>query len=297
MNGKGREVDIVSAICYTGDEGTGLLGDLYRPPQRGPHPVVVAVHGGGWDQGSRDCYREWGIYLAARGFALFAADRRRFKADEAVFPQVIEDLQAAVRYLRSHAPELDVDARRIALMGDSSGGYLAALTGLLGDQPPGEGVGGEAPAASGAVRAPSGVVKAPSCAVKAVIAFYGVFDLAAEWNFEQTARPFDRVTEKLMGVPLIDDRKRYFAASPVAYATRDRNHLAFFLAWGTSDDVVSEDLHSRPFARMLGQANFAVETTIVPHAQHYWATDPIRGESGHASAVAPRLLRFLERYL
>jgi hypothetical protein len=136
-----------------------------------------------------------------------------------------------------------------------------------------------------------------SCAVKAVIAIYGVYGLAAEWNFEQLARPFDRVTEKLLGVPLIDDRKRYFDASPVAYVTRDRKHLAFFLAWGTADDVVSENLHSRPFAQMLGQANFNVHTAILPYAQHYWATEPLHGEASYASLMAPRLVRFLEQYL
>jgi acetyl esterase/lipase len=283
MNGKTREIDMTCAITYASDGETALLGDLYRPADRGPHPVIVAVHGGGWDQGSRDCYRDWGIYLAERGFALFATDRRHFKPDEPAFPGVIEDLQAAVRYVRSHAAELNVDPQRIAVMGDSSGGYIAALMGLVGDMPVGEKAGGAAPAVS--------------CAVKAVIAVYGVFDLAAEWNFEQRARPFDRVTEKLLGVPLIDDRKRYFDASPVAYVTRNRNHLAFFLAWGTADDVVSEELHSRPFAQMLGQANFIVHTAILPYAQHYWASEPLHGEASHASLMAPRLVRFLGQYL
>jgi acetyl esterase/lipase len=283
MNEKSGEIEMTRAIPYASDRETALLGDLYRPLDRGPHPVIVAVHGGGWDQGSRDCYREWGIYLAERGFALFATDRRHFKPDEPAFPGVIEDLQAAVRYVRTHAAELNVDPQRIALMGESSGGYIAALTGLLGDIPMGGKAGSAVPAAS--------------CGVKAVIAFYGVYDLAAEWNFEQQARPFDRVTEKLLGAPLVDDRKRYFEASPVAYVTRDRNHLAFFLAWGTADDVVSEELHSRPFAQMLGQANFVLHTAILPYAQHYWATEPLQGEASHASLMAPRLVRFLGQYL
>jgi acetyl esterase/lipase len=283
MIGKSREIEVTGAIRYAGDGEAALSGDLYRPADGGPHPLIVAVHGGGWDQGSRDCYRDWGVYLAERGFALFATDRRHFKPDEPAFPAVIEDLQAAVRYVRAHAAELNADPQRIALMGDSSGGYIAAFAGLVGDGPWGERAGGAAPAVS--------------CAVKAVIAFYGVYDLAAEWNFEQRARPFDRVTEKLLGLPLVDDRRRYFDASPVAYVTRDRNQLAFFLAWGTADDVVSEELHSRPFAQMLGQANFMVHTAIVPYGQHYWATEPLHGEAGPASVVAPRLVRFLRQYL
>jgi acetyl esterase/lipase len=283
MDRKSYEIDVTSAIRYTDDGETALRGDFYRPADRGPHPVVVAVHGGGWDQGSRSSYRGWGTYLAERGFALFATDRRHFKPNEPAFPGVIDDVQAAVRYVRSHAAELDIDPQRIAMMGDSSGGYIAALAGLVGDMAMGQRVAGGS--------------QATSCAVKAVIAVYGVFDLAAEWNFEQVARPFDRVTEKLLGVPLVDDRKRYFDASPVAYVTRNRNHIAFFLAWGTADDVVSEELHSRPFAQMLGQANFAVHTMILPHAQHYWASEPLHGEPGPASLLAPRLVRFLEQCL
>jgi acetyl esterase/lipase len=169
-------------------------------------------------------------------------------------------------------------------MGDSSGAYLAALTGLIGD---GEFARDHAddPYASA------------SCSAKAVIAVYGVFDLAAEWAFEQVARPFDRVTEKLLGVPLVDDRILYFTASPTAYATRERNKVAFFLSWGTGDDVVSENLHSRPFSQLLAQAGFNVQTLIVPYAQHYWASDPIGDEYSHSGFLAPRLVEFLKRHV
>src|ERR1700761_8287372 len=135
MQGKAVDIQIISAIPYASRGEAALLGDLYRSPDAGLHPVVVAIHGGGWDAGSKDCYRDWGRYLAERGFALFAIDRRHFSPEEPAFPGVIEDLQAAVRYLRVHAAELGLDPQRIAVMGDSSGGYIAALVGLLGDMP------------------------------------------------------------------------------------------------------------------------------------------------------------------
>lgn len=281
MLGKSRAV-VKSGLVYGEHRGATLQGDLYAPDAPGPHPVVIAVHGGGWDQGSRASYAEWGRYLAARGCALFAVDRRHFTAAEVAFPGVINDVQAAVRYVRCEADALGVDAGRIALMGDSSGGYIAALAGLVGDT--------EFPRDH-----EIDSYGTTSCAVSAVIAVYGVFDLAAEWTFEQVARPFDRVSEKLLGVPLIDDRLRYFQASPVAYATRDRNHVAFLVAWGSGDDVVSEKLHSRPFAQLLAQANFNVQTVIVPHAQHYWASDPIEEPRSHSGFLAPRVIRFLDQ--
>jgi hypothetical protein len=107
-----------------------------------------------------------GGYIWPSWFALFATDRRHFKPDERAFPRVIEDLQAAVRCVRSHAAELNLDPQRIAVMGASSGGYIAVL---VGDMLMGQKAGGESPATS--------------CTVKSVIAVYGVFDLAAEWNF------------------------------------------------------------------------------------------------------------------
>jgi acetyl esterase/lipase len=265
-------------------KGVPLVGDLYVPDAPGPHALVVSVHGGGWERGSRASYRNWGHYLAAHGYALFATDRRRFASHEVAYPGVVNDLQAAVRFARGEAKRLDVDPARIALMGGSSGGYLAALAGLLGDA--------EFPRDHD--DDPHGSL---SCAVKAVIAVYGVYDLLAEWNFEQVVRPADRVTEKLFGIPLIDDRKLYFEASPIAYATRSRNNVAFLLAWGTDDDVVDEKLHSEPFARALAQANFNLRTVILPHAQHYWLSDPIDQERSHSGFLAPRLLQFLGQNL
>ena len=63
-------------LQYGCHNGTALLGDLYLPKGSGSHPVVVAVHGGGWQVGSRDVYRFMGPHLAAHGFAVFSIDDR-----------------------------------------------------------------------------------------------------------------------------------------------------------------------------------------------------------------------------
>ena len=65
------EGEIRTGIEYARHDGAALIGDLYLPKGAGAHPVIVAVHGGGWQLGSRDSYRFWGPYLAARGHALF----------------------------------------------------------------------------------------------------------------------------------------------------------------------------------------------------------------------------------
>ena len=66
------EVEVRLGLEYARHDGAALVGDLYAPKAEGKYPVVVAVHGGGWQLGSRDSYRYWGPWLAERGYALFA---------------------------------------------------------------------------------------------------------------------------------------------------------------------------------------------------------------------------------
>ena len=67
--------DIVSAE----HDGVKLLGDLYAPKGLDKAPVLVAVHGGGWQVGNRKFYTNWGPYLAKNGFAVFAIEYRLMK--------------------------------------------------------------------------------------------------------------------------------------------------------------------------------------------------------------------------
>jgi acetyl esterase/lipase len=49
-----------TGVTFATHDGVALLGDLYLPEGAGPHPAVIAVHGGGWQQGTRAGYRHWG---------------------------------------------------------------------------------------------------------------------------------------------------------------------------------------------------------------------------------------------
>lgn len=279
------DVLVTSGIQFATRNGVALLGDLYRPSQSASAPVVISIHGGGWDGGSRETHREWGSYLASNGVVLFAVDRYHFPADMPAFRGVLEDFRAAVGYVADNAQSMGVDAERICLLGDSSGAYIAALAGLTGDE-------ALTPEQATEVQPASRKHQ-----VKAIAGIYGVYDLVAEWSFEQIKRPFDRSAEKLFGKPLVDDRLLYFQSSPIAYATRSRNSLRVFLAWGTNDDVVDEALHSKSFCHALAQANFAVTTVEIPSAQHFWFCDPIHDDRSHSGFLAPRLLRFLKENL
>ena len=122
-------------ITYATHDGVALQGDLYTPEGSGPFPALVAVHGGGWQLGTRESYKHWAPYLTAAGYALFSVDYRLSKPQQKSYPQAVHDIRAAVQYLRGAASDLKIDGKRIALIGDSAGGHLAALVALAGDAP------------------------------------------------------------------------------------------------------------------------------------------------------------------
>lgn len=103
---------------------------LYRPEAVAGLPVVVFFHGGGWvicDLESHDAFCR--TLANGAGCAVVSVDYRR--APEHRYPAAVEDAYAATRWVADHADELGIDAARLAVMGDSAGGNLAAVVALL----------------------------------------------------------------------------------------------------------------------------------------------------------------------
>ncbi len=276
-----RDYEVRKELRYATHDGVPLSGDYYVPKAAGKYPVVVAVHGGGWQAGTKMGYRFWGPYLAQHGIALFSIDYRLAKAGQPSYPKPVQDVRAAIQFVRYKADDLKADPQRIALMGDSAGGHLVALTALAGDAAPFAGA------------YPSDPYSNVSAKVKAVVAVYGVYDLVEQWNHDQVARPRDQIVEKLLGKAPMDDRKVYFEASPLSYATRANNQVSFFLTWGTSDDIV-DPAQSEAFLLALKQAEFFVRQVPVTNAPHAWIGDPLDEPRGYVAFVLPQILRFLE---
>lgn len=134
----GGDVTVQRGIEYRTVGGTSLLLDAHVPPVPGPRPAVILLHGGGWIAGSRSDPTNPvggvdGQAWAEAGFVAFTIDYRL--APEFQYPAAVRDAQAAVRWVRQHAAEYDVDATRIAAFGHSAGGHLAAELGVLGTGP------------------------------------------------------------------------------------------------------------------------------------------------------------------
>jgi acetyl esterase/lipase len=107
--------------------------DLYLPSGASAKhraPVVVIVHGGGWRSGLRSEFVPMAMRLAQRGYAAATISYRL--SGEARYPAAIHDVRAAVRWVRSHAPDYGLDPQRIALAGGSAGGQIASLAGVTG---------------------------------------------------------------------------------------------------------------------------------------------------------------------
>jgi len=125
---KDYEVVTRPNLEFVQHDGTSLAGDLYLPKGLDKAPVVVAVHGGGWQAGSRAGYKHWGPFLARSGYAVFSVDYRLGKAG--TYPASAYDIKAAIQFVRAKATDLGLDPERIGLMGDSAGAHLVALVGL-----------------------------------------------------------------------------------------------------------------------------------------------------------------------
>jgi len=279
-NARDYEVTVRNDIVFAEHDGVKLIGDLYAPKGLDKAPVLVGVHGGGWQVGDRKFYRNWGSYLAKNGYAVFAIEYRLMKPGVKTWPGAVYDTKAAVQYVRAQAGSLGVDPDRIGLIGDSAGAHLSSLVALAGEEP----------LFSSEYRGdPHAAV---SSKVKTVVGFYGVYDMALQWEHDLVKRPRDNIVEKLLGGAPMVNRKLYFDASPMSYTTVDRNTTRFLLLYGHEDDIVDPKTQSERFLLQLKQAGFFARAIVVPGAGHFWSVDPV--DEGFGAYAGPKVLRFLE---
>ena len=274
------EVVTRNDIAFAEHDGVKLLGDFYAPKGLDKAPVLVAVHGGGWQVGNRKFYSNWGPYLARNGYAVFAIEYRLMKPGVKTYPGAIYDAKAAVQYVRANARDLGIDPERIGMVGDSAGAHLSSLVALAGEDP----------AFSSEYRSdPNASVPAK---VKVVVGFYGVYDMLAQWEHDLFTRPRDNISEKFLGAAPHTNRRIFFEASPISYATVDRNATRFLLIHGDHDDIVDAATQSTAFLNALKQAGFFVRTVVIPGAGHFFVTDPV-DETSFGGFAGPKVVRFL----
>ena len=130
------DITVIADLQYAAVDGQPLLLDACLPEgdSAGPRPAIVSIHGGSWEHGDKANlnWRAVCQWLAGEGFVTFSVDYRL--APDSVFPAQLDDVQAAVEWLRKPAQvaRFDIDPDRIGAFGGSAGGNLAALLGTTG---------------------------------------------------------------------------------------------------------------------------------------------------------------------
>jgi acetyl esterase/lipase len=126
-------VKILRDLVYSNAGGVPRLADLFLPVGvKGPIPVILWVHGGGWRFGDRKLAPDLSRRFAERGFAMLSFEYRL--SDETTFPDPVADVKTAVRWVRSVAAEHALDPQAIGLWGSSAGGHLSACAALSQEQ-------------------------------------------------------------------------------------------------------------------------------------------------------------------
>jgi acetyl esterase/lipase len=127
-----KRIPTQSDLVYGTADGQQLTMDYYAPKGKGKHPIAIIIHGGGYIGGtSRNGSEAYcADFLAPAGYAVFAVNYRL--APKYPYPDMVEDVERAVRYLRYNAKTWNAEGNEIALVGGSAGGFLSNMVGLVG---------------------------------------------------------------------------------------------------------------------------------------------------------------------
>ena len=214
--------------------------DIYIPSGGGPYPLVIIIHGGGFETGDKagSNERQRINLLVRNGFAAASINYRL--SGEAIYPAQIHDAKTAVRFLRSKAADYNIDPNRFGAWGGSAGGTLAALLGTSCGVEELEG-------------SQLGHKEYPSC-VSAVVDWFGLVDLLAMDALFEGPRcrgghnDPGSAESRLVGAPLQTVPELAAKINPTNYISED--DAAFFIQHGSDDCRVPPE-QSRLFAEAL----------------------------------------------
>lgn len=131
-----KNVSIKRDIVYSDLNGRALILDVYYPAKTNDHqnfPGVLLIYGGGWRSGEKSQMEAMAKVLANNGYVAVAPEYRL--SLEAKYPAAIHDLKASLRWMRENAKAINLDQSKIAALGTSAGGQLAAFLGTTNFDP------------------------------------------------------------------------------------------------------------------------------------------------------------------
>lgn len=220
------DVHHTTDLAYGPEERQAL--DVYRPRRGADQPVVVFLHGGRWQVGSKAQYRLLGRTLARHGVVTVVPNYRLYP--EATFPAWVDDAAAAVRWTYDHAHRFGGDATQLYVVGHSAGAHTATLLALDAQYLQGAGV--------------------PADAVQGVVSMAGPVDV--EWTAPDI--------QALMG-----PEEDWAATYPAAQV--DGAGIPLLLLHGTGDETVAPGNSTRLAAR-IQDAGGCAEAVLYPGVGH-----------------------------
>jgi acetyl esterase/lipase len=232
-------VKAIHDVDYVGEGNQRQMIDLYVPDTKAekPRPLIVFIHGGGWENGSKAGCGV--IFNFMKGGAYAGASLNYRLTDQAIWPAQIHDVKAGIRWLRAHATEHNFDPERIGVMGISAGGHLVSLLGVTGGVKELEGT--------------LGAHAGTDSRVQCVIDFCGPSDFLTFGSQGSTSNVDDPKSApgKLLGGGVKDKQDTARAVSPVTYITKD--DAPFLIVHGDKDNLVPLD-QAHEFREALGKA-------------------------------------------
>jgi acetyl esterase/lipase len=227
-------------VVYANRDSGPVRLDLFTPPGEGPFPVVLWIHGGAWKMGDKAAWPHMN-FLVGEGFAVVNVGYRFSQV--APFPAPLDDVTAALDYIKAHAADLKLDPTKIAVTGESAGGHLSLL--LAASRPHD---------------------------VRAIIDLFGPTDLVALAKVRDVHDSIDQ----LLGGPVETKTDLATRASPVTAISREMPPT--LILHGTIDTLVPIE-QSETYAEKLRAAGGTVTLVRVdgaPHAGPAFWTEPMR---------------------
>ncbi|MFC8825898.1 prolyl oligopeptidase family serine peptidase [Streptomyces sp. NPDC057137] len=282
--------DITYASPTAGGERRDLKLDLQVPQTKGPKPLVVYITGGGFIMADKAANLDQRTYVAEQGYAV-ASIEYRTTTTGSTYRDGVADVKSAIRYLRAHADELGIDADKVAVWGQSAGGYLAAMTG----------------ATNGEDQFEQGDNLDRSSDVQAVVDEFGASDLSRigdDFDAETKAAylaPGSFINAYVFGPnstrTVATDHAANRAANPATYL--GRSSAPVIVLHGDNDHIISP---SQSLILLDALKAKRVEGTryVVKGADHgdlSFLGDPEAGEKWTTRKVMGPITRFLDKQL
>lgn len=212
-------------VVYTKAKDWEGQMDIYLPAkEKGPSPVIINIHGGGWNKGVRQSQTGFNTFFKM-GYAVANISYRL--TGHTTAPAAVEDTRCALIYLIKNAKALNIDVNKIVIMGGSAGGHLALMGGLLGND---HRFDGNCPGVE-------------NVKVAAIIDKYGITDV---WDWGYGTNVTSKSATRWLG-DKANDKKFAASVSPITYVTK--NSPPIFIVHGDADPTVpyqqSVDLHKK----------------------------------------------------